>query len=267
MQDYIDTHSHILPGLDDGSPDMSVSVRMARIAADDGIGTMLATPHVVEGIYEGGDMDARIAALKEAIRQEGVSLKLLGGAEVPMSLALLGDARRLKPLVMAGSRYLLVETAGATWEQLSQTVFQVRLAGLYPVLAHPERVDFVTGNPGRMRELMAGGDVFCQATVSSMEGLFGKGPRKGWLRLAQAGMIHLVATDAHSARRRVPRLRAAHDLLAARLGRAAAETIMLENPNRLLAGEPLVGTGHGSRKPRIPGLPRLFRRSGQEDRR
>ena len=246
---FIDTHCHIIPGVDDGAPDEKTSLAMAQIAASDGIGTVVATPHVVEGIYDGGDREERLRKLANGIKREGIGLSLVAGVEVPMSMAL-GNSGLLSRLRLGSSRYLLLETTATTFEQLSQAVYQTRLAGLFPVLAHPERAEFVAKDPGRLARLIEGGDVFCQATVASLEGLFGKGPRKAALDMARSGLVHLVASDAHSAGRRAPRLSASFDLLASRVGEPAARIIMLENPQRLIDDSPLasIESGGASRK-------------------
>lgn len=231
---FIDTHCHIIPGVDDGPTEMDTSVEMARLARDDGITTIVATPHIVEGYYDGRDRGERLRLLSGRLSEEGIALELVAGAEVPMSACLAGDSDFLKSLAINGGIYLLMETADTTFDQLAQAAYQVRLCGLYPILAHPERTHFVQKNPSRLVEIIDRGEVYCQLTAASIEGVFGKTLQKSSLALARAGLIHLVASDAHSTGRRRPRLSGAYNILRNELGMAAARAVTLENPRRVL---------------------------------
>lgn len=236
---FIDTHCHILPGVDDGPADMDMSIGMARLAGSDGITTVVATPHIVEGFYDGGDRQERLRQLADQLTAAGITLNLVAGAEVPMSACLAGDAELLKPLAINGGIYLLMETADTTFDQLAQAVYKVRLCGLYPILAHPERTLFVQKNHSRLEELVSRGEVFCQLTAASIDGTFGKTLQKASLAMARAGLMHLVASDAHSTGRRKPRLSGAFELLRCELGEAAARKVTMENPLRVLENQEL----------------------------
>ncbi|MCL4309837.1 MAG: hypothetical protein M0Z32_00850 [Actinomycetota bacterium] len=237
---FIDTHCHIIPGVDDGPADADISLDMGRIATEDGIGTIIATPHVVEGIYEGANRADKLAGLRALFAENGVDVELAAGAEVPMSMCAGNNGGLLESLTLAGGRYLLMETSETTFEQLSQAVFNVRMHGFYPILAHPERTGFIQQHPERLAELIGRGDVFVQATVASIEGLFGKQARKAWLGMVSSGLVHLVGSDAHSRRMRAPRLSGSYAELCRLAGEHVARMIMYENPRRVLAGEKLV---------------------------
>lgn len=236
---FIDTHCHILPGVDDGPPDLAASLVMARMAAVDGINAIVATPHVIEGLYDGRERDKRLAQLSEALAAEGIAINLYAGAEVPMSMCLARTADFLGKMTLAGSRYLLMETADTTYDQLSRAVHQVRLNGLYPILAHPERVGFVRERPSSLAGITAQGSVYCQLTAASIEGLFGKSTYRCAAALLKLGLAHLVASDGHSADKRPPLLSDCHHLIREMLGREAARVIMLDNPRKVLQDQPL----------------------------
>lgn len=238
-QKLIDTHCHILPEVDDGSPDDPTSLEMCSIAASDGIGTIVATPHILEGVYEGRDLDVRVTRLQELIDEADIGVRLLRGAELPMSLCAEGDSDLLGNLRLAGSEHILMEMADSGLEQLRRAVYQVRLAGFYPVLAHPERAPFVIDDPDALLDVVATGQAGCQLTASSLDGLFGKTVRRTAESLLKAGACHLVASDAHSAGRRSPRLSAARHAVEEIAGGDAATIVCLENPQRLIAGEML----------------------------
>lgn len=259
----IDSHCHILPGIDDGAADSSVSLEMAVMAVADGIGTVIATPHIVEGLFEGRDLEKRIDILQTLIDSEGIDLRLLPGAELPMSICLQGDKETLAGLALAGGAYLLMETAETGFEQLKRAAYQVRLAGFYPVLAHPERTSFVSANPEKLIDLVAGSEVFCQLTAASLEGLLGKSVRKTAEKLISAGAVHLIATDAHSTGKRRPLLSQAFQILTDMVGNTVAETILLENPARLVKSAMLKNPPSGGINRSVNGLWKRLKRGGQ----
>lgn len=236
---FIDTHCHIIPGVDDGPAEMDTSVEMARIARDDGITTIVATPHIVEGYYDGSDRDERMRLLSTRLSDAGISMELAAGAEVPMSVCLAGDAAFLKSLAINGGKYLLMETADTTLDQLARAVYQVRLCGLYPILAHPERTQIAHKYPSRLAELINRGDTYCQLTAASIEGVFGKKLQKNSMAMARAGLMRLVASDAHSTGRRRPCLSGAYNIIRKELGVAAARAVTMENPRRVLDSQEL----------------------------
>ena len=237
---FIDTHCHIVPGVDDGALNIDVSLEMARIAVTDGITTIIATPHIVEGFYDGRDLEKRLEALRIVLAEKEIDLELVAGAEVPMSACMAGNKNILEGLTLGGGQCLLMETAETSYDQVARAAYQVRLCGLLPVLAHPERTAFVQKDPGRLKELLANGDVFCQITAASLVGLFGKTVQKTAYSMLKSGMVHLVASDAHSAGRRNPRLSTSLSLIIKSVGEENAAVIFQENPDRVLAGDDLL---------------------------
>lgn len=263
-QRLIDTHCHILPGVDDGSPDEATSLEMCSIAAADGIGTILATPHIVEGVYDGGDLKERVCSLQGLIDKAEIAIRLLPGAELPVSLCAAGDRVVLGGFRLAGSDYLLVEMAEAGMDQLKRAVYQVRLAGFYPVLAHPERTPFVMEDPDSLLDLVATGQAVCQLTASSLNGPFGRTVRRTAEMLLKAGVCHLISSDAHSTGRRSPRLSAVWQTVAEIAGGEAATIICKENPQRLIDSEMLKNPFHeGIRKSGRGFWQKMRRRKGR----
>ncbi|MCL4473381.1 MAG: hypothetical protein M1455_05490 [Actinobacteria bacterium] len=256
---FIDTHCHIIPGVDDGAADIETSIEMGRIAAADGVTTIVATPHIVEGFYDGANREQKLQELRSGLLAAGISLDLVAGAEVPMSACLAGDEDFLRTLTIDGGNYLLMETAETTFEQVAQAAYRVRLCGLIPILAHPERTIFVQEHPLRLAEIIDRDDIFCQVTAGSIEGLFGKTIRRTSLAMAEAGMMHLVASDAHSTRRRSPRLTECYRLLVEEAGVELAQMVLVENPSRVLSGEKLERSRHGIASSRRSLRARIFR--------
>lgn len=231
---FIDTHCHIMPGVDDGAPDMETSVGMAEIAAADGIVTMVATPHIVEGLYNGVDRSDRLKDLAAVLSDRGIQLDLVPGAEVPLSGCLTLEADELAELTMGRSRYLLIETLDAEIEHLRRAVHRINAYGLYAILAHPERAGFTIRKMEVLREMVVSGRVICQLTAAAVEGLYGKRVQGTSFNMAKAGIAQLVATDAHSDSSRVPRLSESFKILGQIIGKEDAEKIMLANAESLL---------------------------------
>jgi protein-tyrosine phosphatase len=228
---------------------------MARIAVADGITTIIATPHIVEGFYDGSDLEERLEVLRTALAKNEIDLDLIAGAEVPMSACIAGDKTVLEGLTLGTGSFLLMETAETSFDQVARAIYQIRLCGLLPVLAHPERTAFVQKDHGRLKELLVNGDVFCQITAASLEGLFGKTVQKTAYSLLRSGMVHLVASDAHSAGRRKPHLSTSHCMIIKSVGEENAAVIFEENPARILVDKDLLQINtHGRDKVSKRGL-------------
>ena len=150
----IDLHCHILPGVDDGSPDAEISLSMARHAAESGVTAIAVTPHCnLPGFrrnYRGPDYRRQLNDLRELLTQENIPLRLYSGAEVfadPSNIRTLIEQHEL--ITLGGSRYLLVEfDFGLPGSVLLRTLEAIAQRGLVPVVAHPERYDAVQRDPG-----------------------------------------------------------------------------------------------------------------------
>jgi protein-tyrosine phosphatase len=211
----IDLHCHILPGLDDGPTTMDASVAMARLAAADGTHTLVATPHVREDYYfELHEIADRAQALNARLIREGVKLEVEVGAEVAMSrLPMLNQASLDSLCIGSEGRSMLVESPyQPATDTLEHTLFNLQLAGFYPVLAHPERSPSFMSHPERLAALVERG-ILCSVTAGSMAGRFGRTVQRFTRLLFERGLVHDVASDAHDVRRRAPGLSAGFRIL------------------------------------------------------
>ena len=202
----IDLHSHILPGLDDGVGTTVESVELARVAAADGVEAIAATPHVREDYPTSADaMEAALAEVRAALAAAGVEIRVLPGGELALPELARLDLRELRRFGLGGNPdYLLVETPYHGWPlDIEDLFFRLHAAGVTPVLAHPERNADVQSNLERVRRLVRAGTLV-QVTASSLDGRGGRRARETALRLVREGLVHLVASDAHS-----PEVRAA----------------------------------------------------------
>jgi protein-tyrosine phosphatase len=196
----IDLHTHILPGLDDGSRTMEDAIAMARAALEDGLRAVAATPHVRDDYPTTvDDMERGVAALREALLQAGVPLQILTGGEVAHDrLPGLSDDEVTRFGLGGNPDYLLVEFPYHGWPlALPQQVRELLARGVIPVLAHPERNADVQRDPELLRPLVLMGTL-CQVTAASLDGRIGKRSRATGLALIETGLAHLVASDAHA---------------------------------------------------------------------
>jgi protein-tyrosine phosphatase len=232
----IDLHSHLLPGIDDGSKDLAMSLAMARLAAADGISTMACTPHILPGVYNNSGPAIRraVAQLAESIAAAGIPITLVTGADVHIAPDLDLQLRDGRALTLNNSRYLLLEPPHHVLPpRLEDLIFGLQAAGYVPILTHPERLSWVEGHYDLIGRLVSS-SVLMQITAGSVMGRFGRRPRYWAERMLDEGLCHLLATDAHNTEQRAPRLAEARDVVAQRLGDDEAINLVLRRPQGIL---------------------------------
>jgi protein-tyrosine phosphatase len=249
----IDTHSHLLPGIDHGCPDTPTAVLMAREAADSGITTVVCTPHLPEW---DGEVIERSRTILEEVKEEvanaGIVLDLRLGFEADFGIAAGIDTARLAAVTIEGSQgAILLEMPYSGWPPFIQdTIFRLSTAGFVPVLAHPERNDRVQGSSELLLDCLKAGAV-AQATAGSLGGMFGRAAQRTFFRLIAEGLISLLASDAHSFQQENWTM---GPMLSALAGKASPEDLLVLtdiNPRRLLAGErPAAVKPENGRSPR-----------------
>ena len=194
----IDLHCHLLPGVDDGALDAADSVAMARVAHADGITAICATPHIRhDHDVRIGELPDRLSALRARLERDAVDVRVLGGGEVAETIVeQLTDAELRAVSLGGGGRWILLEPRpGPLSQTLVDTIAQLDARGFRALVAHPERHLAEDLYALLTRAIAAGALV--QATAAHVE----HGPAaEGMGELARRGLIHVVASDAHSAR-------------------------------------------------------------------
>lgn len=261
----IDLHCHLLPGIDDGAPDVRTALEMARIAVADGIEITACTPHIYPGLYDnsGPDILARVIAFQALLDQAGVALKLVAGCDAHLTPTMISDLASGHIPTIAGSRYFLLEPPHhVAPPRLEESVAAIIAAGYVPIITHPERLSWIESHYGTMKALARAG-AWMQLTAGSLTGRFGKRPQAWSERMLDEGLVHLVATDAHNLRNRRPLLTAAKQAVSARLGEQAAVDMVLTRPRLVLenASPERAPAPVAAARPagRLDGLRRLFR--------
>jgi protein-tyrosine phosphatase len=231
-----DLHSHLLPGIDDGAPDLETSLAMARAYVDQGVECVACTPHILPGLYHntGPQIRQAVKELQTRLDDAAIPLRLTTGADNHIVPGFVAGLKSGHLLTLADSAYVLVEpphhVAPARIEDL---FFDILLAGCVPVLTHPERLSWIENKYEVMERLAARG-VWMQVTSGSLLGSFGRRPRYWAERMLAEGLVHILATDAHNMGPRPP------DLLAGRMqaerlaGAAEAQHLTVTRPQAVL---------------------------------
>jgi protein-tyrosine phosphatase len=235
----IDLHCHILPGLDDGPVSTKEALEMCRIAVDDGIQTIVATPHMLNGMFlvDRQAILEGVQELSQILREESIPLQLLPGADVHLdpSMPSYLDQGKLVTIADLGRHLLLELPQDIVPEGLGELLFQVQLKGVIPIITHPERNIAIQQNPALLNDLISACSLI-QITAGSLTGAFGSRVRRCTIGLLEARTAHLVSTDAHNTGKRSPRLSEARRVVEEELGREEADRIFLERPTRILEG-------------------------------
>ena len=238
----IELHFHCLPGLDDGPSDWDEAVALCRAAAREGTTRIVATPHVLRGDWVNEDVGVRDELLLRLNELLDGRPTVLPGCEYFFSteaMALL-DHGEAGPLTgLNRSRYLLVELPGEALPASAEAVFhEFRIAGVTPVIAHPERHAIFRREPDRLERLVARG-ALCQVTAGSLLGDFGERAAQACEEFFGRGLVHFVASDAHNLDGRPPRLAAAREHVRRRWGAEVESGLFEANPEALILSEPI----------------------------
>ncbi|MEJ7745195.1 MAG: CpsB/CapC family capsule biosynthesis tyrosine phosphatase [Luteimonas sp.] len=232
----IDLHCHLLPGIDDGAVDLKMSLEMARMAAGDGIGTIVCTPHIYPGVYENNAIGIRtcVRELQAELDSHGIALRLLEGADVHLDVDLHGGIRAGRIPTLAGSRYLLLEPPHhVAPPRFEEEIFQILAAGIVPVITHPERLSWVESH-FEMFKRLSGRGVWMQVTAGALTGRFGRRVQYWGERFVGEGYCMVLATDAHHPQRRPPLLAEAQYAAAALVGESEARHMVLTRPRGII---------------------------------
>lgn len=239
-----DIHTHILPGVDDGSGGLEDSLEMAEIAFRSGTRLLAATPHCnLHGYFENyedsGECGSAFQRFRRALEAEGIPLKVVRGMEIygVGDLRELIGERRLISLNHTGN-YLIEFPFDMHPDDMTTGLRAVFEAGGIPVLAHPERYYCVQDMPGLAERWRKDG-VLIQGNMGSFLGAFGRSAERTAEILLARGLLVCLASDSHGIRRRSPDMRKAYDYIRRGVSEEAARRLFEENPRRILTGKPV----------------------------
>lgn len=231
----IDIHAHILPGLDDGPRSLEESLAMLRVAADTGTTDIVATPHAsLTFCYDAELAAARLVELQAAA---GAVPRIHSGCDFHLTFDNIQDALSHPGKYTINQQgYLLVEFSDLMILKNIEEVFaRFRLAGITPVITHPERNWLLQQRLDQLADWVESGCAL-QITAQSLFGRFGAQARAFARKLLDRNLVHFVASDAHDPEDRTPRLDEAWRWLERRYGARCAELLLIENPQAALRG-------------------------------
>jgi len=225
----IDIHCHILPGIDDGPERLETSLAMASMAAADGIRTIIATPHTDGVRVHHAAVTQAVEELNHELESSRIPVTVAVGFEIPYHLL---DSLAATH-TLADSRYVLVEFPhGYIPRDAGQTLYNLIMQGLRPIIAHPERNGGVLTRPDRLAEFIDAG-ALAQLTAASITGDLGSDVQRCALYLLNRNLSHFIATDSHSPSFRQPVLGKARAVAEKILGQKEADLLVMGNPVKI----------------------------------
>ena len=255
----VDIHCHILPGLDDGAENLEVSLQMAEMAIAEGITHIVGTPHASDEHRFNPDLVRQ--RRDELHARVGDRLTLATGCDFHMSFENLQDVRKdPRKYTINQKQYLLVEFADfAIPPSLDGALHQLQLAGLSPIVTHPERNALLRSQPERLYRWLHQG-CYVQITAQSLLGRFGAAAQRRAEEWLDANRVHFVASDAHNVKSRPLQLREAYEAVAGRRGEDVARALFRDNPLAAFEGRALPYEPEQSETATEPSKPRRRKR-------
>lgn len=246
----IDIHCHILPSLDDGAESAEISFAMADMAVEDGVTHIICTPHSNSRyVFDPALIKQRRDDLQARYEDK---ITFATGCDFHLSYENL-QAIRENPtrFTLNQKNYLLVEFADYSIPAtLDQELHRLQLAGLTPIITHPERNPLIRTKPERLFQWLRQG-CYAQVTAQSIMGKFGRTAQEMAEKWLDAGVFHFIASDAHNTTSRPLRLKETYAHVARTYGEELAHALMVDNPLAVFEGRP------------IPCVPELIEAGGE----
>ena len=193
-----DIHSHLIPGIDDGSKSMDESIEMIETFIALGYTKLITTPHIMSHRYPNtrAVLEEGLVALKEELQKRELEIEIEVASEYYLDETVM-ELVEQRDILTFGKNYMLFEMSYVQpLHHLKEMIFEIKVAGYTPVLAHPERYIYMHEDFGKYERLKEMGVLF-QVNIPSLGGYYSKPIRKVAKRIAEAGMIDFVGSDAH----------------------------------------------------------------------
>ncbi len=236
---FVDIHCHLIPAIDDGSKSWDDSLAMARMAVDDGFETTICTPHQM-GTFAQNDGDLirqRTDELQQVLDEHDIPLEVLPGGDVRIEPDMIDGLRSGSVMSLADQRkHVLLELPHEVYFPLEQVLDNLRSIGMVGILSHPERNEGLLRQPELLRPLVERGCLM-QVTAGSLMGTFGPHSQQLGERMLCEGLVHFLATDAHSSKKRRPLMQRAFEFAAKLVGWDIATDLCCRNPAAVADGD------------------------------
>lgn len=198
----VDMHSHLIPGIDDGSKTIDESLELIKRLSNFGLRKIITTPHVMAEYYKNDPTIIRsgLEKLREAVKKEGIEIEIDAAAEYYMDEIFLDKIRNGEELLTFGSKNILVETGFINKPQmLLETFFQLEMGGYKPIFAHPERYQYLIPDTKLLDEL-TDRNISFQVNLLSLTGFYSKQVKEFAEMLLERGLVKFFGTDCHNSR-------------------------------------------------------------------
>jgi tyrosine-protein phosphatase YwqE len=198
----VDMHSHLIPGIDDGSKSMEESLELIQRLASYGLRKIITTPHIMSEYYKNTPeiISMGLEDLRKVVKAEGISIEIDAAAEYYMDEILLEKIKDGEKLLTFGDNYILVETGFINKPQmLLETMFQLEMSGYKPILAHPERYQYLLADKGLLGDLVDRKILF-QVNLLSLTGFYSKPVKDFAESLVERDLVKFFGTDCHNVR-------------------------------------------------------------------
>ena len=258
---FVDIHCHLLPGIDDGAADWQTSLDMARMAVDDGIGTVIVTPHQLGNFSQnrGGEIRHLAEQMQHVLREHQIPLRVLPGADVRIEDGMIDQLLSGEVLTLGDlHRHVLLELPHELYFPMEGVLSNLEKRGLEGILSHPERNKGIQRDPELLLGLVDCGCLM-QVTAGSLMGTFGPTAQQLAEWMLSEGLVHFIATDAHGVKARRPLMRRAFDRVAQLVDEPTAQDLCIRYP-ALVAHKQQVPEGRRAAAPR-KGWRKMFTRS------
>lgn len=240
----IDIHNHLMYGIDDGCKTLEESIKVLEEAAAKKIHSIIVTPHYIKGSrFEANNetKESLLNEINEKISEKGVKIKLYMGNEVYVENDMLNLLEQKKIASLNHSRYLLFELPmGSEINNLSEIIFNLRVANIIPVIAHPERYFQFQKKPELLIPLIEQGCLF-QSNLGSLIGLCGKEAKNSLITMLKHNYIHFMASDVHHPNSHIyTNIDAALKMLEEIVGSDYANELVEINPQKIIDNNVIV---------------------------
>lgn len=233
----IDIHSHIIPGIDDGSKSMEMTLEMLRNAEKSGTKKIVATPHYLMEYGESTITEVKdhVQKINSIVNDEGINIEVYAGQEVYFTHKMINDYLEGNIGTINDSRYMLIELSMRSQEQdVFDTLYELQVRNIIPIIAHPERYKYIINKPSTINNFINEGYLF-QMNAGSLQGIFGESIRKTAEILVSNGIYNFIGSDAHNTTSRSVGISDAVDL--ADVKNKISSELFRESSRRLILNE------------------------------
>lgn len=258
----IDLHCHILPAIDDGASDLDEALEMARIAQKEGIKKMVNTSHFHPDFkYKMGNvLEGEVNNFNLELKKNNIDIEVLLGNELYYSSDLIEELENLDFYTINNSKYILIEFSPMNVpKNLPDVVYEIKLKGYTPILAHVERYSLIMENPNIIYDCINEGAVI-QVNASSVLAKHGKEMKRVADILLDNNMVHIIASDAHGSERRRPQLKEAYDYIKNKYSKEIADNLFENNQSLIISNKDIIKPKANKYQERKGLFSKLFKR-------